>query len=740
MQRLALAALTALLTVTGACAPGLPKGPRAPSASVAETPVNPVPVSDEEFGPSTRQVLETGGYQQARLDLLAGVVRRQLARAVKRFDGGHLEAGMAALTGALYLLRAGEHRAAMLTDGTSALQAAATEVARAGDEGRALALYKMLETALPAGQQRSDVQAHLAALRQWTAATSNSGPMQAVSARQQAAVDRSLFEATLPALKAARQATLDWIRRALTAGNLERPITSNFERDEAIHAYRAIHAGGATLVALHLRHGDAVGAYSTIEQQDMSRIVPPVLLDPVERAAMDNDPVAWAELFQLYNAAEDLDQPQTAIDPKLARAAAWGAAVELYRTGPSSFNRAMPLATLLLDYGMAEVAPLVLAGTLGERPRARDLGLCTHLVLRAIIAEDEIGQLPAARRTFEAAAPILTAAERGKLSRKVHPSVVRLRYVMGALETRAGELSRARPHIEAVARADPNPDALSLLAAIDRQQGKTEAALTSLRQIITMARLGGDRSSETEAWLSSYEIYRTQGQSEKAKRALHSALEAALLARSLTRNTPAQARTERLLARVLEQYGDNPGARRATDRAYDASASDLTQLTATVLDASRRALARGDLQAGREAVRRALEAGLPDEDLVYVALWLKLLEQRLGLPGDGTVEEALAAVQSGRGWTAKLRAWGRGKLDDAGLLEAAKSRVERTEALFYTGMSQHAAGGGDVALRTLRDVASSEAIELVEVAIARDLLAQLEHELKLELPSQVAIP
>src|SRR5690606_28420139 len=90
-------------------------------------------------------------------------------------------------------------------------------------------------------------------------------------------------------------------------------------------------------------------------------------------------------------------------------------------------------------------------------------------------------------------------------------------------------------------------------------------------------------------------------------------------------------------------------------------------------------------------------------------------------PSDGTVDEAYAMVDDASGWPAKLRAWGRGKLTDAALVAAARDTAQRTEAAFYIAMNQ---ARGDVASSpALRSVADSAAIELMEVTIARDLVA-----------------
>jgi hypothetical protein len=194
---------------------------------------------------------------------------------------------------------------------------------------------------------------------------------------------------------------------------------------------------------------------------------------------------------------------------------------------------------------------------------------------------------------------------------------------------------------------------------------------------------------------------------------------------------------ERVLGRCFELYDERDAAQRASKRAYEASRNDVRQMTETVLDSSRRALTIGDLRGARDSVRRALSADLADEDTVYAALWLKLLEQRLRAPSDGTAEEALAQIDASSGWVAKLAAWGRGRLSVQALLEQARSPVERVEATFYAAMSGPL---DERSLERLREVANSEAIQLVEVTIARDLLANRQKLPKPKLPAKVALP
>lgn len=700
-------------------------------------PVNPTPVQDADFAQSTYHVLLSGERDSKRLDLLAGVVRRQFARAARRFRNDR-PAGLAALTGASYLLRAGELSDPMLKGAVPALRYGAAEVARVGDEGRGTAYYTMLRSQLPKGPEQSDVDAHLAAMARFAAMPSAAGPMRSLGERQAAAANRSLVEPSLENLERAKKITVEWIKAGLDFNAGETPIRTNAEREEAIAAYKAVRAGGASLVALYLRHGDARGALAALEQADLLRVVPTGISDRLDRAASDDDPAAWGDLYQLFESSSEADRPETSMDVALGKAAAWGVAVELFRSEPKSMRGGAPLASQLVELGMSEVAPLVLVPALGDRPGVQELSWSLALVLRAVVAEDESGSIDASRRTFVAAKRLMELAEMPVYAGKLRPSAGRLYYVMAALETRAGELSRALPHVRAAVRLEPTLEAYGMLANIERQRGDTQSALKTLESLSNMAKKMGERVAEAEAALAKFEVHRDAGNAALAQTTLVSALSAAIDAREIARSSTNAARAERVLARTLEHFGAMQAARRATERAYEAARSDLRQLTATVLDASRRALTFNDLPLARKAVRQALDAGLDDDDMVYVALWLRIVEQSKGVSGDGSVEESLASIDDNGSWAARLAAWGRGKSEDAELLKSAKTLVQRTEAEFYIAMNRRGTTPDHVA--SLESVAKSQAIELVEVTIARDLLARAKSPLSLKLPSNVKVP
>jgi hypothetical protein len=73
------------------------------------------------------------------------------------------------------------------------------------------------------------------------------------------------------------------------------------------------------------------------------------------------------------------------------------------------------------------------------------------------------------------------------------------------------------------------------------------------------------------------------------------------------------------------------------------------------------------------------------------------------------------------------------------LASAARGEGERTEALFYSAMAK-VSGGRDVR-GELEQVAKSSTIDLVEVTIARDLLAMRGRSAsELKLPANLVVP
>jgi tetratricopeptide (TPR) repeat protein len=697
--------------------------------------IAPADIKSADFATTVSGLLLNRERGEQELAKLLGAMRLQVARAGVRYDGHHVEAGNEALTGAFFLMRTGELSPGALRGLDGPLLDGADEAARVGNAGRARALYRDLEHILPEGPRRKDVVDHLAALEAWSKPTTSESRLETAGRLQRASVQEALIDVRPETLATARDHITAWVHAALQSDIAERPITTPDERDEALEAYRAVRTGGVVLVGLYLRHGDPLGALRAIDEADLSRIVPPALRDRLQRAGEDDDARAWLDLFRLYDSDAASESPETALDHELSRGAAFGAALGLYRSSPGDAQASMPLSMLLVELGMPEVASSILAQNVDRTAGVEATSFALTLVMRAIVQEEEVGDIEGARRTFENAKPLLQLAEDPRLA-QVTPRPGRIQYVMGALEAKNGALDRALPLFQASVKTTPTVPALESIAAIERQSGQLDQALRSLGAAITLARASGDILSEAECEELIFQIERDRGKNDAASSALARALERVLTARKLDSVPENLARSERLLARVLENYREPLAARKASERALEASRSNTRQIAATLTDMARRALVLGDLRAARQATQEAMRAELPPEDLVYIVLWQRLLEEQLGAR-DGLTEEAFSSLSEQTGWVAALRDWGRGRIGDADLQRAAQDEVERTEAAFYGAMATRVSGQPGGGADGLRRVAQSRTIDLVEVSIARDLTAP---QLKPALPAGVQLP
>ena len=52
---------------------------------------------------------------------------------------------------------------------------------------------------------------------------------------------------------------------------------------------------------------------------------------------------------------------------------------------------------------------------------------------------------------------------------------------------------------------------------------------------------------------------------------------------------------------------------------------------------------RGDVAKAREGLQRGIAADLENDDIVYYALWMRLLEKQLKVPTDGAADRVLAS-------------------------------------------------------------------------------------------------
>jgi tetratricopeptide (TPR) repeat protein len=381
---------------------------------------------------------------------------------------------------------------------------------------------------------------------------------------------------------------------------------------------------------------------------------------------------------------------------------------------------------VLADSVVAHPEPALMSGALG-------------LVYQTILREDDADDGPAARRVYAASEPLLTLASRPEWKDRLEPGAGRVKLAMGTIETRAGNLAAAKPLLESSVALEPTVDAHLTLAAIERQASRPQAALEQLTRALATPEAKQHPRSAGEAHLNAFEVLKDLKASDKANVALASALTSSLEARRRAKDTVAKVHAERLLARVLFRFSDTAGATRATERAFVYAGQDKRELAATVLEAAQRAFLKKDVAAARTAVTRGLGGELADDDIVYAALWLLFTEKEAKTRSDGTAARALASIKDDGRWPGRLSSWALGKLKDGDLLSAARTMGQKTEASFYTSLSRKVAGDA-AADKTLAEVAKSTAIDLVEVRLARDLLAGPSRFADAPMPAGVSIP
>jgi tetratricopeptide (TPR) repeat protein len=747
--KVAFALLGSVWALVGCGAHGAARGGAAHAERVG--PATPE-VSDDGFAAAVHDLLVSEPGSAERAVRLGAVESRQMTRAEARFRAHAPERGLAALSGGMYLVHVGEAVQGILgPHGVEALRWGVRELALKGDEGRSRALYDLLLVTAPEGE-RADVRSHLQALGTWTrdavAQGFEVGPVASAGGLERVAARRRLLEPSAEALTEATAATGEWIRRAVALRDKFRKTRLQPPRSEGAEAWRALETGPVVLASLYLRDADAAGAVAQLERaqaRDLLESERPQFAAALEAAAQEGTVDRCIDLLHqlrpLSGREPARDDEDFADDRDLFGAAAFSVASECYRLDPTVPEVALTLGVALEELGMAEATPAVLADAVRAHPEARVASEALALALDAMATEEDAGEPDAARRTFHAATPILTIASQKALVGKVHPSSARVRAAMGEIELREGRIDEARALLRQSADEEKSGSVLLPLARIEWRDGQTQSALDHLRDALATHDAGRDPALRGEILLTISDVTRDKGDVAAARTPLTEALKELVQSRNAQEaDARSRARVERVLARVLDRFGAVQPAQRALERAYAAAPGDKHQAAQTIELLIGRAFVRADLSTAREGLQRAVNADLEEDDLVYFALWVRLLERQLRVPAEGVPDRVFASVPDDGRWVATLARFGEGKLKVDELLGRAKTPIQKYEALFYAAMDHRASGdtkGGD---DLLRQVVAGTGLELSEVTLARDILDQSKVQLGGPLPPDVSIP
>lgn len=741
LARLALGsgvALGAGLTV------GCGSGSRPPADASTEATAIPAPLAPVDV-PRIASELLAGKYSGAEeKSRELALVRYQLVRARALFSHGHVADGQDAVMGALLLGSEGRLTPEALVDLDEPLLLAAHAAARAGDAGRAETLYRYARGAMLAKgkddahtrAQRADIDAHLGAIESWTARSRTASPLLASGEDVKLATSAALLAPSEATTSAAERAILVWLDRALahaSGQSSETAVGEMLERDLALEAFHAIRTGGPTLLAVAVRAGNPARALDALDAGDLGRAVPAGLRSRVT-AASKNEPGAWLDLYRYFDGAARTQSSDTALPPYAADGARLWSAIQLHRAEPNDLESAMPLAALLVELRLEEVAVRILSDGVNQSTPDEALSWSVSLLATALVDLGRTDRIESARLAVAEAAPLLALAEK-RGSKAVSPRPIAVYALLASLETRLGHAREALPLLERVAREAPTADGQRRLSALYRQLGDRAGAELALRRAIELAQKDGDVLSEALAEEQSALLAHESGDEALAKAALERAISRVLTARAMDLQKRPQPTIERTLARLSLRYGESRAARRAYERALASAPGNPEEVDHTLTEMSENALVFGDRALSRRSIEAAVELSASSESLVYISLWHRALERRLGGDSDGMWRQALDQAGSTSGWVDAVRRFGLGEFDADTLGRRARSIPERTEVSFYQALL----GAAPEAERhaQLEQVAKSTALDLLEVGIARQMVSGPLH---VELPKGIELP
>jgi hypothetical protein len=683
-------------------------------------------LSDEAFGPAVRDLLLTA--DNSRAQRLPGIVQKQLSHAERGFSQRSSERGLQAVFALHLLLRLGEKAEDFFgKDGVSALRSAAKEYARKGDEAGARAMYAAL--GLPNLGPDADAAEHVRAIdayvRDLNAAEGIAVPAEH---RARVAIANFLMVPTDEHRKLATSSTRAWVEAAIavrTAYQNTRIPPSSAEQQEAS---RGLSQAPLMLVAVHLRAGDPKGARMALSKHPAGELLSPTVDAAVRRLESDPGFEDWLAMARLLTERagpnqEGAEETENAVDQAdIFRAAAFVCTVEAYRMAPDEPGAAIALATRLLQAGFTEVVPQVLLSAVGSARAKRFGGEPTEVALSiasaAMITELASEDSAAARRIFRAMRPLLdTPAKPGST---LSQSAARTFERGAEIELRDGNMVEAKKLlVEAKARRSTGSlDAL--LAKVAWQERNWPEAKTLLQSALTAPDALANPLLRAELHLNTADLNRQLGDVAKAQESLRlayaSANQAQALPAAASNEAPGymEVRIALMHARIADHYGAKTIGSSYIGKALEKATRFPTMFSSVAAYAVSRGLLYGDLPLAREAFAKLLAADAELGDLIYPALWVRILERRSKANFDPNVERVLTQAEAAGNATWPSQIATAIKRGNGSLLANAKLPSERTEAKFYELALRDAPAGTE-----WNAVLSENGTELSEFSMAR---------------------
>lgn len=692
------------------CRPNAPVAPTyafRPGAPVEETDV-PLALAHYTF---------SAPAAPGRTQLAKPLADRLMVRAGRMLLEGRERTALASLRLASTLLRVNKVGPELLSDpAVSVLDRAVLGPAARGEDGAALGLYGLWALARPNDPKPKP---HLEALDVWTSAPADFPKSPLVTAGRVAMRKNDAFVYT-PNDKGgaeAEQALLEWMDRVVAFKEGER-VQARYV-DEVYYAVLGARTAGVRLVARRLRDGDVPGAIEVVGSPQAQGFVPETLrralLDAGSTPSLDGYTDLVAALLPSIK-VETLEE--------VVADAALGTALAATPDFPQSALLAEVVARGLLLAGSGDAAPAILARSLlgtkedPRRPSAKDLGRALGISGAAIRDFADREDWDAARRAYLAAAPLVGAADQ---IGKVEPSGAVLRTLMGVVEGQAGRPGAARTLFDEALAIEPIATAWAGKARLEAREGNLGAAREAMAKALSEKALLSEPGVEADLRLLAGDYARRAGDVAAAQTSYLRALEL-LQPLRLTSKGNGLAEVQLRIALVHARFEGGVVKEDEAWAAAEAAATDAPLLARIVSSRMLRALRTTDAVRAKATFKRALDIGLAPDPLARLAVLVRAVQRRAGVPTDLETEKALMAVSGADTLTGRLARHALGKADAATTLDKVAAGKQAIQAKFYVALVKWGAEGLAAAQADLASVARGEVIGLLESDLALELV------------------
>lgn len=650
-----------------------------------------------------------------RTGLAKGLAERLFLRARVLFEAGREKSALAAVRLAAGILRANKVDPTVLSDSSiAALDIAVQGPAARGEEGPSMGLYELWQSARPSDPRPKD---HLVALSTWAA--SKQGFPSALVDLGRDGLRRSEALAYMPTDRdrpIADEALVRWMEQIIAFKDGER--TKERYGDEVYWAVLGFHTAGPRLVADHLRDGDLGGAVEAISAPQAQEFVSA----PLRRALLDAGATPSTEGYRALLGALIGEMHREPVEEAMSDAIL-GTALVGAPQYPADPTLAEAIAQGALVSGAGDAAPAVLARALlgtkddPRRPAAKDVGNALLVTAGAMRAYGDREDYDGARRTYAAAAPLLVAANDVG---NVDPSSAMITTLMAQIEGEAGRLDVARKLFDDAISAEPLPTALAGRARLDARDGNLSEARNRVEKALKSKNLEHEPVLHADLLALAGDLARRDGDVQAARAAYEQSLR--LLSELKSSKNVMETDLARRAARVLSRFVEADGKEDVAASIAETAQNDPTGVSASLMHRFIRAMRGPDAKRARADFRRAMDLGLPAEDLVRAAVLARSIAKRANATPDPDVQHVLATAAAKDDLAGRLARFALGTLDVDTLLGKTATPRHRQHALLVVAMVKWGEGGVAAAKSDLDRVLKEGVLGAVDVDLALEAL------------------